>query len=199
MGYNSIMSCGPFWSAGASRTSTVTARATVVTASLLCVQCDLLGLGNQCTDVLNYNRATIDFVPPIQEAGSWCFEVQSDAVHCVACYVTSSADAGYVDTPDTSISNPPLPTSIMNVPRCPDTDAAHTVDVIVSSREGDSIDYLMVISSLNLEQIVPSLTYKAYLGDELRYERQVNFTFLDTEPNGAGCGVNHSGAVETPP
>ena len=184
-----------------SRPLTLADRLKVMLASLLLFQCT----GHMCTAMGIDDTATVHFAPPITGAGSWCFEIEASALHCVTCATVSTGqpntgDAGGVAPKAT------LPPALVDVPQCVDGYARYQDDIAVSL-QGDSVstdayrdvNTLSVSSRSNLQQLMPSLTYRAYLGAESRYQRDVQFIYQDFEGNGQGCGVNHRADIETSP
>jgi hypothetical protein len=148
-----------------------------------------------------FDSATVHFVPAIADPGSWCFEVESDLVHCMSCTTLAEGQSQVLDA-GIDPSHLTVPSVLADVPSCGDF-GGYDLDVSVQATPGTyaytdlKVDGLRIESTSNLQKLLPSLTYRAYLSDSLRYERRVEFTYQNTDN---GClGVQHVATVETPP
>ena len=162
--------------------------------SLSLIQCNWSE--HSCTAMGVWDEATVSFVPSITEAGLWCFEIDSAVANCVAC---ADLSWGQLEASDAGNNAVRVPPALANLPQCATISGLSADTIAVMFRVQGALVGISVDSYSNLQQSMPDLTYHAYLGNELRYERNVVFTYHREEPNGPGCGVVHRGAVETPP
>ena len=175
-------------------------RGPVALSSLLLFQCDLFGSSRSCPAMLFYDTATIEFTPAITQEGTWCFDIQFDAGHCASCVIVSASQ------PDAGVGSMrvQVPAALLDLPLCDDIGdtsvfvALHG-DLIPGTYTYSDVSELSAQATADLTRLMPTLTYKAYLADELRYERTVVFSYQTSEPGGPNCGEVHHAAVEIAP
>ncbi len=153
-----------------------------------------------CHDMAVFNTASMEFSPAISDPGMWSIELHADELHCVRFAALgqpspSDPDAG-------ANARGIVPSMLANVPECHDgwpSGSAYSVEVFDTSHWPPSTTVKSVRISTMASNLIEELTYRAYLGTELRSERTVQFSYESSEPNGPGCGHVSSATVKTPP
>ncbi len=103
------------------------------------------------------------------------------------------------------------PQPLASLPDCPSaSDGSFSIHVdgdhAVEVKAAYDASLLLNVTGLSvsategsLPDRLPRLSYQAYLEDQLRAQRTVEFDYQSSEPNGKGCGTAYSAEVQTAP